>query len=83
MPAIPKPVRKQRAADLREAGARQASRFFAAQIGQTVSLLTEASQSGHSEHFAPVRLAQPSEPGRLLRAKVTGATQEHLLAEAA
>jgi threonylcarbamoyladenosine tRNA methylthiotransferase MtaB len=83
MPAIPKPVRKQRAAALREAGAIQASRFFAGQIGHTVSLLTEASQSGHSEHFAPVRLTVPATPGRLLRATVTGATQEHLVAEAA
>ncbi|HBK05320.1 MAG TPA: tRNA (N(6)-L-threonylcarbamoyladenosine(37)-C(2))-methylthiotransferase MtaB [Acetobacteraceae bacterium] len=83
MPSVPKPVRKQRAAALREAGAAEAGRFFAAQIGRTVSLLTEADQTGHSEHFAPVRLMQPTEPGRLLSARVTGATDETLLAEAA
>ncbi len=83
MPSVPKPVRKQRAAALREAGAAEAGRFFAAQIGRTVSLLTEANQTGHTEHFAPVRLTQPTEPGRLLSARVTGATGETLLAEAA
>jgi hypothetical protein len=30
-----------------------------------------------------VRLTVPATPGRLLRATVTGATQEHLVAEAA
>ena len=83
MQNVPKPVRKQRAAALREAGAAEAGRFFAAQIGRTVSLLTEANQTGHTEHFAPVRLTQPTEPGRLLSARVTGATGETLLAEAA
>jgi threonylcarbamoyladenosine tRNA methylthiotransferase MtaB len=83
MPSVPKPVRRDRAAALREAGVAEASRFFAAQIGRTVSLLTEAEQTGHSEHFAPVRLARPSIPGRLLRARVISATNDALLAEAA
>jgi threonylcarbamoyladenosine tRNA methylthiotransferase MtaB len=83
MPAVPKPVRRARAAALREAGAVQASRFFAGHVGKMVSLLTEADQSGHTEHFAPVVLAQPAAPGRLLRVMVTGATSDRLLAEAA
>jgi threonylcarbamoyladenosine tRNA methylthiotransferase MtaB len=83
MPPVPKPVRKQRAAALRDAGRAEAHRFFTAKIGDTVSLLTEADQSGHTEHFAPVRLAQPSSPGRLITVRVTGATKDTLLAEAA
>jgi threonylcarbamoyladenosine tRNA methylthiotransferase MtaB len=83
MPCIPKPVRKERAAALREAGAIEASRFFTRQVGRVVSLLTEAAHFGHSEHFAPVRLAQPSIPGRLVRARITVATKDTLLAEAA
>jgi threonylcarbamoyladenosine tRNA methylthiotransferase MtaB len=83
MPSVPKPVRKARASALRAAGASEASRFFAGHVGKVVSLLTEADGSGHSEHFAPVRLAQPMAPGRLLRATVTGATNDLLLAEAA
>jgi threonylcarbamoyladenosine tRNA methylthiotransferase MtaB len=83
MPAVPKPVRKERAARLRAAGSAEAYRFFTGHVGKIVSLLTEAEQSGHSEHFAPVRLAQPLAPGRLVRALVTGSTSEQLLAEAA
>jgi threonylcarbamoyladenosine tRNA methylthiotransferase MtaB len=83
MPCIPKPVRKERAAALREAGAIEASRFFTTQVGRIVSLLTEAVHFGHSEHFAPVRLAQSSIPGRLVRARITVATKDMLLAEAA
>ena len=83
MPAVPKPVRKDRAAVLRAAGSAEAGRFFAQQIGRTVSLLTEAERSGHTEHFAPVRLAVASAPGRLIQVRVTGATDDALLAEAA
>jgi len=83
MPAVAKPVRKARAAALREAGAVAAGRFFAGQVGQMVSLLTESDASGHTEHFAPVRLAQPLTAGRLVRAIVTGSTEDMLLAEAA
>jgi threonylcarbamoyladenosine tRNA methylthiotransferase MtaB len=83
MPAVPKPVRKDRAARLRAAGSAEANRFFNGQIGRIVSLLTEADQLGHSEHFAPVRLTHPTAPGRLMRVLVTGSTGEQLLAEAA
>ena len=54
-----------------------------AQVGAIVSVLTEAEQSGHSEHFALVRMAQPSGSGRLLTARVTGIENGALLAEAA
>ena len=83
MPAIPKPDRKARAALLRAAGQRSAERFYAAQFGQVVSLLTETGDAGHSEHFAPVRLSAPVAAGRLIPARVTGATLDGLLAEAA
>ncbi|HEY0185351.1 MAG TPA: tRNA (N(6)-L-threonylcarbamoyladenosine(37)-C(2))-methylthiotransferase MtaB, partial [Rhodopila sp.] len=83
MPPVPKPVRKERAAALRQAGAAEARRFFAGQIGHTVTLLTEAEQTGHTEHFAPVRLSHRAPPGRLMRATVTGSTDDLLLAEAA
>jgi threonylcarbamoyladenosine tRNA methylthiotransferase MtaB len=83
MPAVPKPVRKQRAAALREAAAFEAARFFASQIGQTISLLTETATSGHSEHFAPVSLTEPIEPGRVLRATITASSSTSLQAKAA
>ena len=81
MPAVPVPIRRERAARLREAGARAASRFLAAQIGSTVSVLAETATGGHTEHFAPVRIA--ATPGQLLRARVTAAQDGHLIAEPA
>jgi threonylcarbamoyladenosine tRNA methylthiotransferase MtaB len=83
MPAVPHRVRRERAAQLREAGRRAARRFLAAQVGRTVSLLAETAERGHSEHFAPARLAAPTEPGRLLSVRVIGVVDEALLAEAA
>ncbi len=80
MPAVPKPVRRERAARLRAAGRYAALRFFSGQIGRTVTLLTETDQSGHSEHFAPVRLSSPVVPGRLIQARVIAGTADGLLA---
>lgn len=60
MPAVPKPVRRERAARLREAGRREAARFHAALLGREVHVLTERDGAGHTEHFAPARLHAPS-----------------------
>ncbi len=81
MPAIPVEQRKQRAATLRQAGTRAAQKFFAAQIGTTIETVVETETTGHCEHFSPVRLTQPATPGALISARVTGATDRHLLAE--
>jgi threonylcarbamoyladenosine tRNA methylthiotransferase MtaB len=87
MPAVPMAVRRQRAARLRESGQVAAARFLAGQVGTRIALLTEADDdghaSGHSEHFAPVRMATPHAPGQVIAARVTGASATHLLAEAA
>ena len=83
MPPVPWPVRRARAAALRRVGAARAAAFFARQVGHLVDLLTESAGSGHTEHFAPVRLAWPLAPARLVRARVIGSTDDGLLAEAA
>jgi threonylcarbamoyladenosine tRNA methylthiotransferase MtaB len=87
MPAVPVAVRRERAARLRAVGKAAAARFFAGQVGTQIALLTEADDgghaSGHSEHFAPVRLSTPRAPGQVIVARVTGACATHLLAEAA
>jgi threonylcarbamoyladenosine tRNA methylthiotransferase MtaB len=83
MPAVPMIVRRERAAQLRNAGRATLHRFMVRQVGQTISLLTETEHSGHSEHFASVRLAAPSRPGAVIRARVVGVTDDALLAEAA
>jgi threonylcarbamoyladenosine tRNA methylthiotransferase MtaB len=79
MPAVPVAMRRERAARLREAGRRAARRFFEAQVGQTVSVLMEAANTGHSEHFVPVRLQGDAEPGRVVAARAIAATDEGLV----
>ena len=91
MPAVPKPVRRERAARLREAGGRSARRFFETQIDREILVLAETETGGHSEHFAPVRWLAPPvaglissgpiAPGQITRARVLGASDAFLSAE--
>jgi threonylcarbamoyladenosine tRNA methylthiotransferase MtaB len=81
MPAVPPQLRRERAAGLREAGRANAARFFAAQVGHIAAVLAETAEGGHTEHFAPIRVA--ATPGSLLRARVTAANDDGLLAEPA
>jgi len=81
MPAVPVAQRRERAARLREVGRQAARRFFASQVGRTITVLTETGDAGHSEHFCPVRMRQPVEAGRLVEARVVDASDEGLWAE--
>jgi threonylcarbamoyladenosine tRNA methylthiotransferase MtaB len=81
MPAVPVALRRERATRLREMGRAAAGRFFAAQVGRTIEVLTEDGGRGHSQHFAPVSLQVPVEAGRLVSARVVAATDEGLAAE--
>jgi threonylcarbamoyladenosine tRNA methylthiotransferase MtaB len=81
MPAVPVALRRERAARLRAAGEENARRFFATQVGREASVLAETDEAGHTEHFAPVRIAAPA--GTLLRARIVAAHDGGLLAEAA
>jgi threonylcarbamoyladenosine tRNA methylthiotransferase MtaB len=81
MPPVPVALRRERAALLRTAGAANARRFYAVQVGREASVLAEAAGAGHTEHFAPVRLS--AAPGQLLRARVVAANDAGLLAEPA
>ena len=71
MPVVPVPVRRERAARLRDAATPVAARFHAEQLGQTVHVVAERGGGGHSEHFARVRLAVPHPVGSLVQARVT------------
>ena len=81
MPAVAPALRRDRAARLRAAGQRQAAAFHAGQVGSEAEILAERGGVGHTEHFAPVRIAAPA--GALLRARITGLDGGSLLAEAA
>jgi threonylcarbamoyladenosine tRNA methylthiotransferase MtaB len=82
MPAVPRPLRRERAARLREAGRAQAARFHADLVGRELAVLTENDGIGRTEHFAPVRLAH-ARPGAVLRARITASDADFLVAEAA
>ncbi len=81
MPAVSMVLRRERAARLREAGAENAARFHASLIGHEAAVLGETELGGHTEHFAPVRVA--GAPGRLMRARITSADARGVLAVAA
>ncbi len=81
MPAVPVPLRRERAARLREAGRAQAAAFHAGLVGRVAEVLVEADGRGRTEHFAPVRL--DAAPGAMLRARIVAANDDGLLAEPA
>lgn len=67
MPQVAKDVRKTRAAQLRAAGDAQLARYLQSQVGRTLAIVVEQDgMSGHSEGFAPVKLAG-SQPVRSLQ----------------
>ncbi|MFO1075049.1 MAG: tRNA (N(6)-L-threonylcarbamoyladenosine(37)-C(2))-methylthiotransferase MtaB [Geminicoccaceae bacterium] len=57
MPAVAKAVRKERAARLRALGEARLDGFLQAQLGQRRRALIERGDGGHTDQFAPVRLA--------------------------
>jgi threonylcarbamoyladenosine tRNA methylthiotransferase MtaB len=83
MPAVPVAERRERAARLREAGAAAAAAFHAGLVGREADVLTERPGTGHTEHFAPVRLVADAPAATLMRARIVGASADGLLAEAA
>ena len=77
MPQVEKAVRKERAARLRAAGARAERAFLDNRIGTTAEVLIEKDGFGRSEHYAPVRIE--GQPGEIVRAKIVGLEDGHLL----
>ena len=90
MPAAPKPVRKQRAARLRERGAAALRRWLGGQAGRGIAALIESEGRGRSEHYAAVRFDSAAfatdangggcEAGSIVPMQVTGAAEDALLA---
>lgn len=67
MPEVPARIRKERAARIRLAGEAAEQKLFKKLAGNTASVLVEKGHKGHSEHFAPVKLADQFDPGTLVR----------------
>ena len=82
MRAVPVPERKARAAQLREVGAASAARYYESLVGQPLRVLMETPTTGHSEQFAPVRLAQgEAEVGGIITLQPTMAESAGLVVE--
>ncbi|KIT15011.1 Threonylcarbamoyladenosine tRNA methylthiotransferase MtaB [Jannaschia aquimarina] len=83
MPQLPGDVIRTRASRLREAGARAVTRHLAGQAGRTHSVLMEHPRMGRTEQFAEVRFDTDQPEGRIVRARITGRAETHLIAESA
>jgi threonylcarbamoyladenosine tRNA methylthiotransferase MtaB len=82
MPQVAPPVVRERAARLRTACAAQRDAWLATQPGRMVDVLVERSgDHGHAADFAPVRLIAPTEPGKIVTARILGVEADGLIAQ--
>jgi threonylcarbamoyladenosine tRNA methylthiotransferase MtaB len=72
MPQVARAEVKDRARRLREHGAAALRRHLDAEVGQVRRVLVESGDSGHSEHFTPVRFGRAVEPGTIVEARIVG-----------
>lgn len=82
MPQVPKQVRKERAARLREAGQGQLRQLLTSKLHQKSRIIIEKPLLGRTEHFCSVMLSEPANPGDILPAYITGIEGEHLTGRA-
>jgi threonylcarbamoyladenosine tRNA methylthiotransferase MtaB len=80
MPQVAREVVKERARRLRERGAAALSRRLDREVGATRSILAETAASGRTEHFLPIRLARPMEPGTIVEMTVASHDGRQLMA---
>ncbi|PJB72359.1 MAG: tRNA (N(6)-L-threonylcarbamoyladenosine(37)-C(2))-methylthiotransferase MtaB [Alphaproteobacteria bacterium CG_4_9_14_3_um_filter_47_13] len=72
MPQVARPLRKERAALLREAGARQLQKFLKSHLQSKRQVIVEKDNIGRTEHFAQVKLDGVAEQGTLHNVQITG-----------
>ncbi len=81
MPSLPRHVRKERAARLRQAGAAAASSCLDSLVGSTSAVLVEAPGRGRTEHYAPVVTRADLAAGSIHKLVLTGRDGDRLLSE--
>ncbi len=72
MPQVPRDVVKDRARRLREKGGAALVAHLDAMVGKSFAVLSETNSMGRTEHFTPVRLVAPVEPGRIVSLAIAG-----------
>jgi threonylcarbamoyladenosine tRNA methylthiotransferase MtaB len=80
MPQVARAVVKDRARRLRRHGAAALRRRLDAEVGQVRRVLAESDDSGHSEHFTPVRFERAVEAGAIIKARMIGHDGSRLIA---
>lgn len=81
MPQVAKPLRRERAAQLRAAGEKQLACYLQSRVGHTLEIVVEQDGlTGHSETFAPVKLAAPMPVGSLQRVTIARADNQYCYA---
>ncbi len=78
---VPVPVRKERAARLREAGDVQMQKFLNQNISKTHQVIVEKGNIGRSENFAPVRFDGDHPLGSVISVRVNAVEDGHLIGE--
>ncbi len=78
MPQLSGPVKRQRAAALRDAGERAQRRFFDSRVGSTTEILVETDRGGRCPYYAPVSIDFDAEPGAVVSARIIGAVDDGL-----
>lgn len=82
MPQVPRNVSRERAARLRAKGSENLATRLKGLVGSRQRVLMESSGRGHTDCFAAVCFDREQEPGAVISARITGATPDHLLAQA-
>jgi threonylcarbamoyladenosine tRNA methylthiotransferase MtaB len=80
MPQVDRETVKERARRLRERGVLALTQHLDAELGTMRRVLTESRETGRTEHFIKVKLAQAAEPGQILELKIAGHDGRQLLA---
>ncbi len=83
MPLVPKSIRRERAAHLRELGATRLSTFMKTRVGAKASVLIEKNNLGRCEQFLPVKLNHQVDVGTLISCRITNTNGEYLDAKVA
>ncbi len=82
MPQVDGRLIKQRAKQLRDAGASRSTAFLNSRIGQTENVLMETETRGRTEQFAEITMAAPARAGEIVKTKVVNTAGALLAGEA-
>ena len=80
MPQVHGPVRRARAAALRDRGTQRLSAFLDVAVGRQARILVETPRIGRTEHYASAELDRDAPPGAIVSAAITGRAGDRLQA---